>query len=117
MNRQNRKYTYTEFDLGREELELLSELLGQGRGTGGVCLQADKAGCDDAFLALEGTENLACKLSTRECHRQRRGASALLRLDNLVTAELDALDQGLVVGGGDTSGKGVRRLRKERDDL
>lgn len=56
-------------------------------------LQVDKAGLDEALLALEGSEDLLSEAVTGVCHGERGGTSTILGLDNLVTTKLYTLDQ------------------------
>lgn len=90
-----------ELDLGGEELDAL--VLVQG----GV----DKGGLDDALLALGGAQQGLGHAGTGHGHGQGGGAGAVLGLDDLVTAELDALDEVGVAGQ-----LGVAGLAEERDD-
>ena len=58
----------------------------------------DESGLDDALLALSGLEERVGETGTGEGHGESGGTSTILGLDNLVTTELDAVDQ-LVTGG------------------
>jgi hypothetical protein len=92
-----------ELDLGGEEVDAL------------VLVQraVDEGGLDNALLALGGLEQRLGEASTGHGHGEGSGASAVLGLDNLVTAELDAVHE-LVAGG--AVEVGMVRLGEERDD-
>lgn len=92
-----------ELDARGEEVDAL--VLVQGR--------VDKGGLDDALLALGGTEEGLGEAGTGHGHGESGRAGTVLGLDDLVTAELDAVDQGIA---GLTGDGGVARLRQQRDD-
>ena len=77
-----------ELDLGGEEVDAL--VLVEGR--------LDKGGLSDALLALSGAEEGLGHAGTGHGHGEGGGTGTVLGLDDLVTAELDAVDE-LVVGG------------------
>lgn len=90
-----------ELDLGGEEVDALV-LVQRG---------VDKGGLDNALLALSGAEEGFGHAGTGHGHGQGGGAGTVLGLDNLVTTELDALDEVSV--GGEL---GVAGLAEEGDD-
>ena len=90
-----------ELDLGGEELDAL--VLVQGA--------VDEGGLDDTLLALGGAQDGVGEAGTGLGHGQGGGTSTVLGLDDLVTAELDTVDE-LGVGGQ----IGVVALAEERDD-
>jgi hypothetical protein len=90
-----------ELDLGAEELNAL--VLVERR--------LDESGLLDTLLALDGAEDGVSHAGTSHGHGESGRASTVLGLDNLVTTELDTLDE-LSVGGE----VGVVGLREERDD-
>lgn len=71
----------------------------------------DESGLLDTLLALDGAEDGVSHAGTGHGHGESGRASTVLGLDDLVTTELDTLDE-LSVGGK----VGVVRLREERDD-
>lgn len=90
-----------ELDLRAEELNTL--VLVERR--------LDESGLLDTLLALDGAEDGVSHAGTSHGHGESGRASTVLGLDNLVTTELDTLDE-LSVGGE----VGVVGLREERDD-
>jgi hypothetical protein len=109
--------TYAKLNGDGEEVDtsLLSNLLTAGN-TGKV----DVAGLDKALLALDGLENLLgesikwsvgqvglnnieswCLPETGKGHGKSSRASTILGLDDLITTELDAVDESLVLLSGD----------------
>ena len=76
-----------ELDAGGEEVDAL--VLVQGA--------VDEGGLDDALLTLGGAEEGLGEAGTGHGHGEGGGASTVLGLDDLVTAELDAVDE-LVAG-------------------
>lgn len=82
-----------ELDLGGEEVDTL--VLVQGR--------LDKGGLNDTLLALGGAEEGLGEAGTGHSHGEGGRASTVLGLDNLITTELDAVDEsvaGLARDGG-----------------
>ena len=98
-----RTQTYAELDGDGEEVDtsLLSNLLTTGD-TGKV----DVAGLDKALGALGGLEELLGETVTGISHGEGGRAETLLSLDDLITTELDAVDESivLVVRDGDRGG-------------
>ena len=90
-----------ELDLGAEELDALV-LVERG---------VDESGLDDTLLALDGAEDGLGHAGTGHGHGEGGRASTVLGLDDLVTTELDTVDE-LVVGGQ----VGVVALGEEGDD-
>lgn len=91
-----------ELNVGGEEVNAL--VLEEGR--------LDEGRLDDALLALSGLEEGLGEAGTGHGHGEGGRASAVLGLDDLVTAELDALD---VVGEG-LALEVVAALAEQRDD-
>lgn len=60
--------TYAEFNGGREEIELLADLLLHSLTTGRVSGEVNERGHDDASLALQSLDDGVGELSTRVCH-------------------------------------------------
>lgn len=92
-----------ELDLGGEEVNTLvleERALNEG-------------GLDDALLAVGGLEEGVGEASTGHGHGEGGGTSTVLGLDNLVTTELDAVDQLVTDGAGDV---GVVGLGEEGND-
>ena len=77
-----------ELDLGGEEVDAL--VLVEGR--------VDKGGLNDTLLALLGAEEGLGHAGTSHGHGESGGTGTVLGLDDLVTTELDTLDE-LLVGG------------------
>lgn len=73
----------------------------------------DEGGLDDALLALGGAEQGLGEASTGHGHGEGGGTGTVLGLDDLVTTELDAVDQGVA---GLTGEGGVGGLRQQGDD-
>lgn len=90
-----------ELDLGGEEVDALV-LVQRG---------VDEGGLDDALLALGSAQQGLSHAGTGHGHGQGGGTSTVLGLDDLVTTELDTLDD-LLVGGQ----VGVGGLGEQRDD-
>ena len=92
-----------EADAGREEVNAL------------VLVQRalDESGLDDVLDALGGLEEGLGHAGTGHGHGEGGGASAVLGLDDLVTTELDAVDESVA---GLTGNVGVVGLGEERDD-
>ena len=78
--------TYTKLNVGREEVDAL---VSEERAL-------DEAGRDDALLATQATEECIGELGTGIRHRERSAAGTILGLDDLVTTELDTVDNLLV---------------------
>lgn len=92
-----------ELDLGGEEVNTLvleERALNEG-------------GLDDALLAVGGLEEGVGEASTGHGHGEGGGTSTVLGLDDLVTTELDAVDQLVTDGAGDV---GVVGLGEEGND-
>lgn len=87
-----------ELDTGGEEI---NTLVLEQRGV-------DEGGLDDALLALSGTEEGLGEAGTSHGHGESGRASTVLGLDDLVTTELDAVDQGVagLTGDGGVAGLG-----------
>lgn len=111
------KDTYAELDVGREVLELLPELLLKSSATCGVRAEVHESGRDNALLAAERAKDLGGELRASIRHGECRGASAVLSLDNLVAAILDAVSECLEAVLRKVCGEWDRRLREQRDDL
>lgn len=92
-----------ELDLGGEEVDTL--VLVQGG--------LDKGGLNDTLLALGGAEEGLGEAGTGHGHREGGRASTVLGLDNLVTTELDAVDESVAGLAGDG---GVVGLRQQGDN-
>lgn len=90
-----------ELDAGAEELDAL--VLVEGR--------LDKGGLNDTLLALNGAEDGVSHAGTGHGHGEGGRASTILGLDDLVTTELDTVDE-LSIG----AQVGVVALGEERDD-
>ena len=90
-----------ELDLGGEELDAL--VLVERR--------VDKGGLDDTLLAISGTEDGVSEAGTSHGHGEGSGASTVLGLDDLITTELDTVDELSV-----RREVGVVALREERND-
>ena len=110
-------HTHPEFNRCREVVKVAAALLLDDFTALLVGREVDEGGRDDALLALDGTDELLREVRTSVRHGERCGAGAILGLDDLVTAELDAVRQLLVVLLGEAHGERVRRLREERHDL
>ena len=93
-----------ELDVGGKVLDTLA----------GVQGGLDKGGLDDAGLAVEGADQRVGEASTSEAHGEGGRAGTSLGLDDLVTTELDALDESLVLLALDVLAEGG--LREEGDD-
>jgi hypothetical protein len=78
--------TYTKLNTGREEVDTLVS----------VERALDESGRDDALLAAQTTEKRIGELGTSVRHGERSAAGAVLGLDDLVTAELDTVDDLLI---------------------
>lgn len=102
----NRTYdaTYSELDVRREEV---NALVREQRAL-------DESGGDDTLLAVQSPQERVGELGTGVRHGQGSASSTILCLDDLVTAELDAVHE-LVVG---LSGNILAEvgLGEERDD-
>lgn len=91
-----RRKTYAELDVGSEEVNTLVGEEGALNESGG----------DDTLLAVQTAEEGVGELGTGVSHRQGRASSTILGLDDLVTTELDAVNElsvdlardGLAVG-------------------
>ena len=92
-----------ELDLGGEEVNAL--VLVQGR--------LDEGGLNDTLLALGGAEEGLSEASTGHGHGESGRAGTVLGLDDLITTELDAVDEGVTSLTGDRS---VVGLREEGND-
>src|SRR3989338_872774 len=93
---------------GEDLLDPLSaELDGRGEEAGGGELGLDEGALDAVLLrAVEGAEEGVGELEGGEGHGEGGGAGAVLGLDDLVTAELDAVGEGgeLLLGDGEGAG-------------
>lgn len=104
-----------ELDAGSEEVDAL--VLEQ-RGV-------DEGGLDDALLTLSGAQERLGEASTGHGHGEGGGASTVLSLDDLVTTELDAVDEsvpgltsdGGVVGLGQKGNNGHTGVTADNGDL
>lgn len=83
--------THSEFDIGREEGKFLAELLGESSRAGGVGRNADVAGSYDTLLAIQGAKDFSSEFGTGISHGERRRSSAVLRLDDFITTELNTV--------------------------
>lgn len=92
-----------ELNTGREEVDTL--VLEQGR--------VNKGGLNNTLLTLGGAEEGLGEAGTGHGHGESGRASTILGLDDLITTELDAVDQSIA---GLTGDGGVAGLRKQRDD-
>lgn len=90
-----------EFNLAGEEIDAL--VLEQRR--------VDKGRLDNALLASSSTEKRVSHAGTSHGHGESGGTGTVLGLDNLVTTELDALDEVLI-----GAQVGVVALAEERND-
>lgn len=109
--------------MGRDlaEVEDLLSTLGAELDTGGKEVNAlvlvertlDEGRLDHAFLALSGAEEGLGEAGTSHGHGESGGTSTVLGLDDLVTTELDAVDE-LITGS--TVNVGVVGLGEERDN-
>lgn len=93
-----------ELDVGRKVLDALG--LVEGR--------LDKGRLDDAGLAVEGSDERVGESSTGVTHGEGGRSGSGLGLDDLVTAELDSVDKGLVLLALDVGA--LAGLAQERDD-
>jgi hypothetical protein len=73
----------------------------------------DESGLDDTLLALGGAEQRLSKAGTGHSHGEGGGTGTVLGLDDLITAELDAVHKGIA---GLTSDGGVVGLGQEGND-
>jgi hypothetical protein len=92
-----------ELDAGGEEVDAL---VLEERGV-------DEGGLDDALLTLSGAQERLGEASTGHGHGEGGGASTVLSLDDLITTELDAVDELVTDLAGDG---GVVGLGEEGDD-
>lgn len=90
-------------DLGGEEVNAL--LLEERR--------VDKGRLDDVLLTVNGSENRVSESGSSLSHGEGGGTGTVLGLDNLVTAELDSVDE---LVSGLTGDLGVVGLRHEGND-
>lgn len=103
-NRENLLDTVrTKLNAGSEELDAL--VLVEGA--------VDEGGFNDTLDTLSGLEEGLSEAGTGESHGKGGGTSAVLGLDDFVTAELDAVDEGIA---GLAFNVGVVGLREEGDD-
>lgn len=72
----------------------------------------DEGGLNDALLALGGLQQALGEAGTSHGHGESGGTGTALGLDNLVTAELDAVDVLVELGALER----VARLGEKRDD-
>ena len=79
--------TYAKLDLGREEVDSLAL----------VQVRLDKRRGRDALLTAEGAKESMRELRGGVSHRQCRAAGTVLGLDDLITTELDPVDERVVV--------------------
>ena len=93
----------TELDAGSEEVDAL---VLEERGV-------NEGGLDDALLALSSAQERLGEASTGHGHGEGGGASTVLGLDNLITTELDAVDESVT---GLAREGGVVGLGEEGDD-
>ena len=85
----------------------------------------DEGGLDDALLTLSGAQERLGEASTGHGHGEGGGASTVLSLDDLVTTELDAVDEsvtgltsdGGVVGLGQKGNNGHTGVTADNGDL
>lgn len=75
--------------------------------------RVDKGGLNDALLALGGAKKRLGEAGTGHGHGESGRASTVLSLDDLITTELDAVDQSIA---GLTGDRRVAGLRKQRND-
>lgn len=92
-----------ELDLGGEEVDTLVL----------VERALDESGLNDALLALSSLQQGLGEASTGESHGEGGGTGTVLGLDDLITTELDAVDE-LVTGL--ALNVGVVGLREQRND-
>ena len=92
-----------ELNLGSEEVDTLVLEVGA----------LNEGGLDHSLLTLGGAEEGFGEASTGHGHGESGGTSTVLGLDDLVTTELDALDE-LIAGSAINAG--VVGLGEERDD-
>lgn len=101
---------WAKLDWDGEEVEASGSLDGLTAWDGEV----DEGWLDDALLARNGAEDLLGEAVAGVGHGEGGRAKAVLGLDDLVTAELDAVDEGVKLLGWD--GDGGLGLGEERDD-
>ena len=101
------KSTYAELDVRREVLDAVL----------GVQVALDERGDDDALLAAQRLEERVGELGTGVRHREGRAACAVLGLDDLVAAELDAVDERSLLLRGNRRRQGRLCLGEERENL
>lgn len=94
---------WAKLDLGREEIHAL------------VFVQwaIDEGAFDNALLALRSLQQALSEPCTSHGHGKSGRACTILGLDDFVTTELDAVDQGVELLAGDI---GVAGLRDQGDD-
>jgi hypothetical protein len=93
--------------------EVNASLLGNGIASGNA-RKVDVAGLDEALFALGSPQDLLGEAETSVGHGESGRATAILGLDNLITAKLDAVDKSIVLVVGD--GGGGRDLAEEWDN-
>jgi hypothetical protein len=100
-------------ELDRDGEVLEAGLLCDGITTGNT-REVDESGLDNAGLALGGLDDLLGEAEAGVGHGEGGGSGTVLGLDDLVAAELDAVDESVELVLGDVDG-GLG-LAEERDD-
>jgi hypothetical protein len=111
------KKLYPKLYPGREVLDGLAKLLLDGFAARRVRGEVNVRRRDQAFLALHGTYDQLRELGTSVSHGQSGRASAVLGLDDLVTAKLDPVNESFELVLCKVGREGVRRLRQKGHDL
>jgi hypothetical protein len=102
-------------ELNGDGEEIAASLLSNSLTTGNTG-QVDVAGLYEALLASSGLENLLCEAETSVGHGEGGRASTVLGLHDLVTTELDAVDESVVLVVGNGS-RGLNLAEKGNDGL
>jgi hypothetical protein len=87
--------TYAELNIGREEGELLAELLGESGRASSISINRDIGRSDNALLALHGTDDLEGEFCASVSHGEGGRSSTVLGLDDFITTKLDAVDKSV----------------------
>lgn len=96
----------TELDVGSKVLDTL----------GLVQWRLDESGLNETRLAVEGSDERVGESGTSVTHREGSGTGTSLGLDDLVTTELDSLDQSLVLLALDVLAKGGLAQKGDNGD-
>jgi hypothetical protein len=92
----------TKLNGDREEVD--ANLLGNGLAAGNAG-EVDVAGLDETLLTLGSPQDLLGEAEASVGHGQGSGAAAILGLNDLVTTELDTVDESVVLVVGDAGGR------------